>query len=307
MVTSKFASVRARPSTSPPPATRPEDRENRRARLARAKLFAEIARRTESPFDALPGSDASIALVVLWKEAAFWALAALVEETPSAEEVGAVLERVPPEVIAEGGGSAEWMPTVELALTIDTRNTPTGGLPARRRQTATLAAFARELIAHLEAPDRERDRRMLRRILGGVAVAVLCAALAASVWLRRGPNLAARATMTTSSEFTACRGASDCGNAIFHTEEEDQPWVMYDLGEELELHLVEVENRTDCCYERAVPLVVETSGDGATWSEQLRTERAFSTWSAKLRTKARYVRLRVDRRSYLHLQSVIIR
>jgi hypothetical protein len=139
------------------------------------------------------------------------------------------------------------------------------------------------------------------------AIAAPLLALAALFWPWRGPNLARHAIVTTSSVYTVCRDAADCGNSFFHTNNDDQPWITYDLGVERDVRRVEVENRTDCCHERAVPLVVETSGDGANWSEQGRAERAFATWSADFHARARYVRLRVDRQSYLHLRSVVIR
>jgi hypothetical protein len=82
---------------------------------------------------------------------------------------------------------------------------------------------------------------------------------------------------------------------------------MYDFGRPVDLHSIEVENRTDCCYERAVPLVVETSLDQASWFEQARTDRAFGTWSSTLHGRAQFVRLRADKKTYLHLGAIVVR
>jgi hypothetical protein len=71
---------------------------------------------------------------------------------------------------------------------------------------------------------------------------------------------------------------------------------------------VEIKNRTDCCGDRAVPLVVEVSQDDKTWTQVARREAEFADWTAKFpKTKARYVRLRVARVAMLHLDEVKIR
>ena len=101
--------------------------------------------------------------------------------------------------------------------------------------------------------------------------------------------------------------AGECGNALFHTQSEANPWVQFDFGSEKKLHSIAVTNRTDCCYERAVPLVVETSTDGRGWKAQARATEQFMTWSAKLRGRARYVRLRIAGTNYLHLSTIVIR
>ena len=55
----------------------------------------------------------------------------------------------------------------------------------------------------------------------------------------------------------------------------------------------------------AVPLVLEVSDDGASWREVIRRPDVFATWYPTFPAqKARYVRLRVDRISTLHLEAV---
>jgi F5/8 type C domain-containing protein len=286
------------------------DRAGKEQMLARAKLFAEVARRTESPFDALPVSDASAALIVLWQEATFWALSALGGGS-SHRNLRAAFEAAPRDVVVQAAGGKDWLPSVEQALLLDARDVHVDeDSSGSRPETATLAKFARSLISYLETPTRELDRKRVRRSsIWLVAVLASLGALAGFGLSRRYnlPNRISAAKRSTSSEYSPCRAAGDCGNALFHTQEEDQPWVLYDLGTVLELHSIEVQNRTDCCYDRAVPLVVETSNDGESWIEQTRTERAFTTWSADLRVRARFIRLRADRRTYLHLGAVVVR
>jgi hypothetical protein len=69
-----------------------------------------------------------------------------------------------------------------------------------------------------------------------------------------------------------------------------------------------VTNRDDCCLERAVPLVVEVSDDRKKWRTVARRADSFREWEGKFAPlKARYVRLRVDRHSILHLAKVSVR
>lgn len=92
---------------------------------------------------------------------------------------------------------------------------------------------------------------------------------------------------------------------FFHTKEEDNPWIEIDLEKPTPVSNVEVLNRSECCSERTVPLVVELSVDRKTWNEVARKDENFRYWKATFSTQdARYVRLKVARRSYLHLERI---
>jgi hypothetical protein len=146
----------------------------------------------------------------------------------------------------------------------------------------------------------------LTKIAAAVLVGVV--ALVAAIWqVVVPPDLAVKATLRTSSSLKPCIEPTDCGSAVFHTRLQNNPWAIYDLGAEHDLSLVKIQNRRDCCYERAVPLIVETSSDGQKWTEQARRREVFLNWEAELNVRARYVRLRVPRQTYLHLGSVVIR
>jgi hypothetical protein len=68
---------------------------------------------------------------------------------------------------------------------------------------------------------------------------------------------------------------------------------------------IEVENRGSCCQERAVPLIVELSTDGNTWQEVARRKKKFQGWETRFRPQsARFVRLRVPRKTVFHLRRV---
>ena len=102
--------------------------------------------------------------------------------------------------------------------------------------------------------------------------------------------------------------AGGCNGLVLHTDTEDSPWAEIDLGTPTEVHRVEVVNRGDCCADRAIPMVVELSNDRATWKQVARRDQVFGSWDASFpATTARYVRLRVLKRSVLHLRAITVR
>jgi hypothetical protein len=269
------------------------------ARLSQAKLFVEIARRVDRPFDVPPRGDPALVSAVLWQRAATWAIAATEDAGggPVSAETRGLLERA--------AGGREPLSTVESQLLADLG--PHSAMAPTAVAATTLASFTERLVDELERPARELRKRRTRRatsLMLAVVVAVLAVLLI--TWSTRPPNLVPSAVRTQSSQWSAC-GSGECGNALFSTNLERNPWVQYDFGSKKSLHFISVTNRTDCCYERAIPLVVETSNDGRRWKEQVRTNEQFMVWSAKLRGQARYVRLRVAKTSYLHLSTIVIR
>jgi hypothetical protein len=95
---------------------------------------------------------------------------------------------------------------------------------------------------------------------------------------------------------------------LFHTEAESSPWVELDLGAPKTIRRVEVTNRTDCCTDRAIPLVIEASTDRTQWTLLGRRDTDFATWTASFPPRvARYVKLSVPRHTSFHLQDVVIR
>jgi hypothetical protein len=150
----------------------------------------------------------------------------------------------------------------------------------------------------------------------GLAMALGAALYLVSTLLRAwlaGPDLAAGRAWTASSTAMTCEPARhNCGGkevgVFFHTRLEQQPWLRIDLGGEHQVSSVELQNRQDCCQERALPLVVELSVDGLSWQQVARRTESFETWRAEFPPRrARFVRLRVTRRSVLHLERVSVR
>lgn len=104
-------------------------------------------------------------------------------------------------------------------------------------------------------------------------------------------------------EAGVCTGAPT--RIIFCTVQELRPWYRIDLGRPTEFSRLTVVNRGDMLPERAVPLLVQVSDDGASWREVARRDEVFDTWRANLGPqRARFVQLMVDRETIFHLDAV---
>jgi hypothetical protein len=100
---------------------------------------------------------------------------------------------------------------------------------------------------------------------------------------------------------------SESPTLFFHTIEEKDPWIEFDLGTVQEVSGVRADNRTDCCADRAIPLVVEVSENHKRWRTVARQDVEFTSWRATFGpVKARWVRLKAHKVTYLHLSRVRI-
>jgi hypothetical protein len=176
-----------------------------------------------------------------------------------------------------------------------------------------LHAFAERLVRQLDAAGSELDEAWKRRLWRLAPLALLCVSLAlvAVFALQRAERArdltrgkpwrvsSAYAVPSCTSPDQNCKGGVDY---FFHTNEEEQPWVEIDLGQVESISGLDVRNRTDCCEERALPLVAEVSVKRGQWREVARRTEDFLHWRPNFEpTRARWVRLRVARRSVLHL------
>jgi hypothetical protein len=143
--------------------------------------------------------------------------------------------------------------------------------------------------------------------VAAVAVVLLAAVFGVRYAVRR-PNLVGARVFKTSTAYPECTAPNKCADIFFHTLPQNEPWIDFDLGSVKTIKRVDVRNRSDCCSERAVPLIVEISKDDKTWVQVARRDTDFSGWSANFPAqKARYVRLRVPRSTTLHLEDVAVR
>jgi hypothetical protein len=96
--------------------------------------------------------------------------------------------------------------------------------------------------------------------------------------------------------------------AFFHTNSQQGPWLLIDMNEPRSIREIEVKNRTDCCFERALPLIAEVSMDGKSFSLVGFRDKVFAEWKVRFEPRvARYVRLRADANTFLHFSGVTIR
>ncbi len=160
--------------------------------------------------------------------------------------------------------------------------------------------------------DQLRFERILR--IGNLLLLLtfLGFALAALVRARdRANDLAYRKKWRTSSTLASdgCTSPNQqCRSRyFFHTDEDESPWVEIDLKRKRNFSTVRVLNRGDGYPDRAIPLVIEVSNDQFKWQIVARRTKLFATWNAHFSTAtARFVRLRVERKSFLHLQRILI-
>jgi hypothetical protein len=289
----------------------------RRERFRRAALATELADRQLESDDPLRAGSAYPLAVSLYREAAYWALLACSDRS-SARDIGEAFGATPQETANAAGLSAEELAAVRATLVDETFVETADERPEVQQRAAELCQkFVHGLI---DGADRTNvvSSVLLQRWLriGLTLLIVLVASFSAKIAIQRwqqGPDLALGKPWRTSSTAYRCHPSKgECGGTqsamFFHTTEEESPWIEFDLGGVQPVARIEVENRDDCCLDRAVPLVAEVSTDRLHWRKVARRADSFRSWDATFKpVPARYVRLRVDRYSQLHLVRVSVR
>lgn len=290
------------------------------AEYERARELQEAVGALMAPREPLRLSDGTRAAMRLAREAAYFAARAHLAR--AGREVD---ERGPREIV-EAFRELPVAERVERALGAPISNEAFGDLfappplfapPVGKAELASL----RELVSRMLEPIEEELRgelllRVKRALRIGAAALVLGLALVASMaglraWMR-GPNLALNCATSASSAYgnqTTTSGVVDGNKRVhgFHTGEDTNPWLKLDLGEPKKIGRVVVYNRTDCCEDRAAPLVVEVSVDGEAWTTVARREKKFAKWEASFaETEARWVRFTVEKTTWLHFNEVEI-
>jgi hypothetical protein len=150
-----------------------------------------------------------------------------------------------------------------------------------------------------------------------VAAGLLLGLLAFGLWRSLTPvSIAVGKPVRSSSLHFGDRPASALVNGEvestwgLHTRTENSPWAVIDLEEPRKLNLIRVHNRGDGWFDDCLPLVAELSLDGKQFTELARRSTHFDQdrpWRVRANgQRARYVRLRVDRTSYLSLSEVYV-
>jgi len=287
------------------------------ARLARAQVALELADRARDPIDPLRSGSSLALSISLYREAAYWAL--LCQDESFSGQTLAELFQSLPRALFEDAIGAHKLPDLELAL-VGRTFVETAALAAEQLPIdASLAhEFVHRLLARKLQPATRTGRLLLQRAVRtlGLLALLLIAVWGGSAAVHRAtqkPDLAAGKPWRASSSLDTCKPAehmctSTRTDIFFHTVEEVEPWVEFDLGRPTTFSVVEVTNRSDCCTDRAVPLAIEVSSDQKTWREVSRRSDTFNEWRAKFKPQtARYVRLRSLRRTLLHLEKVAVR
>ena len=306
------AALRAARSHSPYP--RPDQEEL----VRRAQLAAEGGARLlepSPPFDA--GSPDALAFE-LYRQSIHWSLAATLDaSTP--DEAGAVearepLDNVPDAVLSRLPESRASLAELSRQLVgLDFVSFSSLPLPQQRELARRVARVADALLERALEPGRRSESLLFQRFarVGALLLLLVAVAFGLSHLARRfETDLAMGQPWRTSSVgHGGCTSpAQDCGSGFFfHTQAEQGPWLEIDLGKSQQFSKVRIENRSDCCSERAVPLLVEVSGDGQHYQQVARRDDDFQSWSAGFEpVTARYVRVRSAARTMLHLGRVSV-
>jgi hypothetical protein len=190
-------------------------------------------------------------------------------------------------------------------------------LPLAEQQTllVELRKLAQALLAKLAERATVLDAIYLQRAwrVASLGLFALCLALSpafAKKILEAQSELLAGKPWRVSSQYEVCctspaQQCTDHPNYFFHTKEETNPWLEFDLGKERKISKVRVDNRLDCCTERADPIVIEVSTDQKHWRKVARHEGVFTTWETQFSpVHGRYLRVHLLKHDYFHLSAV---
>jgi len=281
--------------------------ERRAAALRQARLLLEVTSLVRFPAGRLPKGSRPAALVGLYREAIYWALAARRsrqgEPPPGLAALWA--EQDEGELAVLAGGA----PVLAAARRVLLETPAARALDVSAADAAHVAALAQGLMGDIDAARERTSKLVTQRWLRILLMVVVLGLLAAGVLrLVQGRNLAAGAKIRVSSMLASCPNDPICNVMLFHTETESNPWVELDLGAAKKIRRIEVTNRRDCCQDRQVPLVIETSTDRKQWSPLARRDTDFAIWSPEFAPRvARYVKLWVPKTTQFHLHDVVIR
>jgi hypothetical protein len=284
----------------------------RRAAFEQATLASEAAEIVLTHARA----EARVPAAVLLRQALVWAVRSASPETPrTPTEAWAVVESIP-----EATGLAALTDPERSALRrafVEVDPFDVSGPTLE----ADLAALRCGIQAILN-PSRQELRavariRMVRRLRWALLALIPLGIAAAIVTWRtvaaQRDNLAFHKPTSASSHqpsHPTTNGVVD-GKTYgigFHTAHEPRPWLLIDLQAVKRIRQVTAYNSDHCCFERAVPLVIEVSTDGKKYHQVARRDQPFGVWQADLvPTDARYVKLYSDKATFLHLSEVEVR
>jgi hypothetical protein len=294
----------------------------------RARIAAEVAQRTLNPSGPWLSGDAHHLAAALFAESIAWSLRAAEQEGGEtvAAPAGSTLRPPGPEelkrlvvahtkLLEDAAGDDQSLQRVLRLMLERDFETAAASVFDMQQAAQELGKVANRLLLRVDGTGAAVDRVLAQRDwrVGGLALLLLAIVPATS---RLNSYLEARADVsrgkpwTTSSVYEpVCQSpAHACGQTqgyFFSTKKEDSPWLVIDLTRPEAIRGAHVQNRRDCCPERAVPLVIEVSSDQRNWREVARTNETFDEWKVRFpAVVTRWVRFRIPRQSYLHLYDV---
>ncbi|HET6149923.1 MAG TPA: discoidin domain-containing protein [Polyangia bacterium] len=180
------------------------------------------------------------------------------------------------------------------------------------------APRAHQLLRLCQAP----YRRALLALAGLAAGLLFAVALVGSLACLVSPrlrgrlfprDLAARASWVASSAVppnpqSGVGPATDRHDLFFHSVVSDHPWIEIDLGATRVIRSLRVENRRDCCQERALPINFEVFDESSgQWRAVVQRRSAFEVWTRSFpAVRARRVRVRLAGTGILHLRRISV-
>jgi hypothetical protein len=280
--------------------------------LRRAKLAFELGALAVAPRDKATASGSTAPLGAdLFRQALYWAL--LSQSPSSAGAEPAVVWASAESALLAGTADNEMeLGQLQQAMRSTFVELAEAPLEAQSASERLLRRAASRLITNAERVPWQLEWSKLKRATRVGLLTFLCLfsiALVVVLW-PAPPDLAKGKPWHASSSMFECHpDKSECAGSttdiLFHTREEQNPWFEYDFGAPLSFSSLTIRNRSDYGPERAVPLVVEVSNDDKKFKEIARRVDSFSTWKPSFsKQTARYLRLRVDRVSMLHLEAV---
>jgi hypothetical protein len=278
-------------------------------------LAAEVARRTLEPSPPFLDGQAAALACDLYRQAVYWVLTndrAHDAAGPASNDLRTLWQGADRALLLAAAGSAESLSALEEAL-VDRDFVQLSRLSADEQiQLAyQIRAFVEALLGAGAQKSWRIEQLLYQRTLRVLGVLLCVAGAWLAVWFA-GEALERSREISNGKEWRASsHGHSACKSPqqrcrsgyFFHTKDQDEPWVTLDLAEEMTFSAVRIDNRADCCRERAVPLIVEVSTDGKTFREVARRTEDFESWTAEFEpVSARFVRARLAAKNYLHLK-----
>jgi hypothetical protein len=284
----------------------------------RAREIALVADRLFDAVEPVSAATGQALAADLYRQSLLWSLAARAPAGSRGADPTQLWELTGAnDLLALPQQPGERQRAIEALAQADFRTFCSLGESERQRLASQLRTLAHSALDLGRPGDRLVRKLLFQRFVRSffsvlLLSAIVAVAVVAADYVGRKPNLAAGKPWRASSSWAPCEPeVKRCGplraKIFFHTREDTTPWVEFDLLTATTFSEVYVRNRTDSVPDRAVPLVIEVSDDATNWRTVARRDDTFKTWTASFApVTARYVRLRVDRRSYLHLEVVEI-